>query len=91
MPVTCTIVIVGSEQDANLIANKLSDLSTAAPAKQMVSKNSLQYLIKLEIFSTLSKVDMEAQLGTAISSLQQTAPGASVQSRTCMEFSLRTA
>jgi hypothetical protein len=91
MPVTCTIVIVGSEQDANLIANTLSDLSTAAPTKQTVSKNPLQYVIKLEIFSTLSKVDMEARLGTAISSLQKTAPGASVQSRTCMEFNLRTA
>jgi hypothetical protein len=86
MPVTCTIVIVGSEQDANVIAKKLGDLSTAAQARQMVSKNLLQYLITLEIFSTLSKVDMEAQLGTAISSLQKTAPGASVQSRTCMEI-----
>ena len=91
MPVTCTIVIVGSEPDANLIAKTLSDLSTAAPAKQTVSKNLLQYLINLEIFASLSKVDMEAQLATAISSLQKTAPGASVQSRTCMEFNPRTA
>ena len=85
MPVTCTIVIVGSEQDANLIANKLSDLSTAAPARQMVSKNLLQYLIKLEIFSTLSKLDMEAQLRLLVA-CKKMALGASVQSRTCMEI-----